>query len=101
MVMGPRIDSIFTLAPDTSYQPGDTARIVAVWSNRIRGNDTLYWRMKGKPESLAGTSKPSADGRDTLAFPVVEKGRFEIGLTIRDKAGYRSWDSRIFNFGTP
>ena len=101
LAMGPRIDTIFALAPDYSYQPGDTALIVAEWRNRIRGNDTLYWRVKGASQVMAGTKNPPASGRDTLAFPVTAAGYVEIGITIRDAEGYRSWDSRTFRFGSP
>jgi hypothetical protein len=101
IAMGPRIDSIFALAPDSSYHVGDTALIVAEWRNRIRGNDTLHWRVKGSVQTLAGTKNPPASGRDTLAFPVTATGYVEIGLTIKDAEGYRSWDSRTFRFGPP
>lgn len=98
---GARIDSIFTLAPDSSYQPGDTARIVAEWHNRIRQNAILYWTAKGSSGFLATTLKPAMNGRDTLAFPVTARGPVEIGVNIRDAGSYLSSDSRVFRFGSP
>lgn len=95
---GPRIDTIFTLDSLGAYHAGDTVRFVAEWTNRIRENDTLFWRVSGPILDARTRAHPAASGKDTLAFVRGEAGDYQISLTILDAEGYRSWRSDIFRF---
>jgi hypothetical protein len=102
ILFGPRIDSLALISADSGYHMGDTVRIVASWRNAMRGNDTLYWRVKGHPEIQAGRAHPPERGKDTLSFVLTSAGGLEIGITLVDAEGYRSWLSRSFPFyGNP
>jgi hypothetical protein len=94
---GPRID---TLAPldSGSRHAGDTLRIVGAWTNRLRENDSLYWRVSGPANLRKALAHPAAIGKDTLAFPLPDTGTYQISLTIRDADGYRSWLSLPLHF---
>jgi hypothetical protein len=93
LAYGARV-SLELLGPDTSYQVGDTARIVASWRNMVRSNESLLWRLKGRADTLAFKAAISPTGMDTLAFPCAEKGVFEISATVKDVDGYVSWEPK-------
>lgn len=88
---GPRIDSLAPLDSLGSYHVGDSVRIVAAWTNRIRENDSLIWRLNGVADLLETRVHPAASGKDTLVFALPATGDYQVSLTIRDAEGYRSW----------
>jgi hypothetical protein len=95
---GPRIDSIVRADTGRTYRPGDTVRIIASWANRIRGNDSLFWRVGGPSPFVLARAHPPASGADTLAFALPAAGDYPISLTLKDAEGYRSWLSVPFRF---
>lgn len=96
---GPRIiDSLAPLDSLGAYHVGDTVRIVATWINRMRENDSLFWRISGPINDARTRAHPAASGKDTLAFVPSETGDYQISLTILDAEGYRSWLSGSFRF---
>jgi hypothetical protein len=95
---GPRIDTLSLLDPGNAYRAGDTVRIVAAWTNRIRGNRSLHWTVGGVDGVLGEKSHPPDSGSDTLAFTLPTAGGYDIGILIEDAEGYRSWQSRTFQF---
>ncbi len=88
---GPRIDSLVPLDSLGAYHVGDTVRIAAAWTNRIRENDSLFWRVSGAADLAEARAHPAASGKDTLAFVLPAAGAYQVSLTIRDGEGYRSW----------
>lgn len=95
---GPRIDSLVPLDSLGAYHVGDTLRIVAAWANRMRENDSLFWRVRGPENSVRVRAHPAASGKDTLTIGPGEAGDYRISLTIQDVEGYRSWLSLSFRF---
>ena len=93
---GPRIDTLALLDSIGAYHVGDTVRIAAVWTNRIRENDSLFWHIRGPIDYVQARAHPAASGKDTLAFVLGEAGEYQISLTIEDVEGYRSWLSVPF-----
>lgn len=87
---GPRIDSLVPLDSLGAYHVGDTVRIAAAWTNRIRENDSLFWRVTGTADLAEARAHPAASGKDTLAFVLPATGDFKVSLTILDAEGYRS-----------
>jgi hypothetical protein len=88
---GPRIDTLAPLESLTAYHVGDTVRIAAAWTNRIRENDSLIWRVTGQAGLAQARAHPAAIGKDTLAFVLPDTGNYQVNLIIRDAEGYRSW----------
>jgi hypothetical protein len=95
---GPRIDTLAPLDSLGAYHAGDTLRIVGAWTNRLRENDSLFWRVSGPASLKQARAHPPAIGKDTLAFPLPDTGTYQVSLTIRDAEGYRSWLSLPLHF---
>jgi hypothetical protein len=95
---GPRIDSLAPLDSLGPYHVGDTIRIVAAWTNRMRENDSLFWRVQGPMNDSQARAHPAATGKDTLTIAPSEAGSYQFSLTIRDVEGYRSWLSVSVRF---
>ncbi len=98
VAFGARVE-VTLLNGKPKYIAGDTALVVVAWSNAIRANATLLWRVKGRSDTLLFKDSLSRAGRDTLPFRIPGTGAYDVGAVVVDSAGYRSWGSLLLPSG--
>jgi hypothetical protein len=80
---------------DGSLSIGDTARLVADWSNPTRSNDSLIWMSDPDKAVLRAVRAQGAEGRDTLRLALpASPGPVSVLIAARDGAG-ALWQTRF------